>query len=239
MRCRLLSRVAFALIGIATVGCGASRAESPGGHASDEPVASDTSDQSNTEARAAASDSTTDGDVAVERAPEESSDSEVPETPSDPCAAVVPEPSWEGQPLFMMGDPCERVRPECAWSVSARRCVTFASVPACPPTLADAQAASVLCNHSQQTPLSCAFGATRCSCIAPSYCGGAPPPPDIEHPPATFVCVPPFDARGCPTGPVREGGRCTLDPSVDCVGCQTAVQCVRGRWQSRELPPRP
>jgi len=159
--------------------------------------------------------------------------------PVDDCEGVTPDPSWSGQPVFDRGDPCENVRPGCGWSPRDRRCVLFTALTVCPETLDEAQALQVLCDHSGQAPLSCRYGPTRCECVRPHYCGGAPPPPPVRSPPSTFTCTPPFDARGCPTGAVRNGGACRLDPSVVCTSCATSAQCVDGRWRLRRLPPRP
>jgi hypothetical protein len=153
--------------------------------------------------------------------------------PLSECELLWPEP------VFDRGDPCERLRPGCAWSTSARRCVPFVAVPACPATLAEASALSVQCDHSGQVALECRYGATRCGCERTAYCGGAPPPPELEHPAAAFACIPPIDARGCPTSPIRDGARCRADPRVDCETCMTSAACVNGRWRVRQLPPRP
>ena len=159
--------------------------------------------------------------------------------PVDACEAVVPNPTWSGMPIFTSGDPCENVRPECAWNPALGRCSVYAPVPACPATLTAARAATVLCNHSGQLQLECHYGSTHCECDAPAYCGGAPPTPDMESPARAFTCVPPFDARGCPTGAVREGAPCHLGASVVCESCSTSAQCVGGHWHVRRLQPRP
>ncbi|MGE0790857.1 MAG: hypothetical protein AB7S26_34600 [Sandaracinaceae bacterium] len=159
--------------------------------------------------------------------------------PLDTCELVVPASQWSGQPVFDRGDPCESVRPDCAWSTARGACAPFVAVSACPRSLQDAQSLQVECDHSGQAPLRCAYGRTRCSCVRPHYCGGAPPPPTIENPPATFTCVPPFDDRGCPTGNVRAGASCRADPELVCTSCATSAQCVNGHWRVRRLPPRP
>jgi hypothetical protein len=159
--------------------------------------------------------------------------------PHDPCETIRPDPSWSGEPVFDRGDPCQNVRADCAWSVARRRCVPFVAVPACPPSLSDAQAAEVLCNHAGQAPLDCRYGDTHCHCVTPGYCGGAPPPPPIDHPPATFTCVPPVDAQGCPTTAIRDRSRCNVLPDIQCMTCRTLSRCVRGRWRVQVLPPRP
>lgn len=159
--------------------------------------------------------------------------------PVDECEVVTPEPMWSGYPVFGDGDPCERVRAGCAWNPARRRCSPFAPLTACPATLREAEAATVLCNHSGQPPLECRYGDTRCVCFAPAYCGGAAPPPHMAPSPMTFVCIPPVDAQGCPTGEIRNRSRCRVSPSVTCATCSTHAQCVGGRWRVRELPPRP
>lgn len=153
--------------------------------------------------------------------------------PVSECELLWPEP------VFDEGDPCERLRPGCAWSTSARRCVPFVAVPACPSTLAEASALAVSCDHSGQLALECHYGTTHCRCERTAYCGGAPPPPELEHPAAVFACIPPIDARGCPTSPIRDGARCSADPQVYCETCRTSAQCVNGRWRVAQLPPRP
>ncbi|MDQ3036168.1 MAG: hypothetical protein M3Y87_27455 [Myxococcota bacterium] len=157
----------------------------------------------------------------------------------DECEGVVPEPSWNQAPVFDRGDPCENVRPGCGWSPTLHRCAVFAPVAECPATLEDARAASVLCNHSGQAPLECRYSQTRCVCFAPTYCGGAHPPPTMTPSPAAFVCIPPVDDQGCPTGEIRAGTPCRLEPSITCMSCSTAARCVRNRWQVHVLPPRP
>lgn len=141
-------------------------------------------------------------------------------------------------PSFERGDPCELAQAGCAWSTSLQRCATFVRVPACPPTLADAQATALSCNHASPS-LTCTYGETVCRCDAPAYCGGPAPPPWLAHPASTFVCIPPIDARGCPTSTIREGTPCGAEPDVVCSTCATAARCVNGRWQVTELPPRP
>lgn len=160
--------------------------------------------------------------------------------PHDACEAVVPQPSWQGRPLFEGRDPCENVDPRCAWSQSARRCVPFVAVPACPPSLDEVGGTEILCHHSSQPALECRYGATRCACGAPPRCGGGrAPDPSQRAPAASFTCVPPFDDRGCPMAGARQGRACRVDPDVVCMTCQTSARCVRGRWQVRPLGPRP
>jgi hypothetical protein len=222
---------------IALAGCGASSAETTEAPVADRAEASGSADiEASGSADIEGSGAAETTDVASADAVEEL---DTHEEAADPCASVVPEPSWQGEPLFVAGDPCERVRVECAWSVTLQRCALAAPVPSCPASLAEAESLAVACDYSLQPALSCTYGDTVCRCVRPHYCGGAPPPPTVESPPATFTCIPPFDDRGCPTGAVREGARCTLDPEVSCVSCTTLVHCERGRWQIQRLPPRP
>lgn len=159
--------------------------------------------------------------------------------PVDDCETITPSPSWSGEPVFSAGDPCENVRPGCGWNPATRRCAPFSQVAACPATLDDARDATVLCNHSAQPELACRYGSTRCLCHAPVYCGGAPPPPTMTPFPRAFTCIPPVDARGCPTGTIRNGTPCRVSPSIECSSCSTSAQCVGGRWRVLRLPPRP
>lgn len=125
--------------------------------------------------------------------------------PRHECELIQIDPST--RPLvFATGDPCQYANPACAWDTSARRCAAFVPVPACPATSAEATALSV---HSDQPALSCSYDdGNECACVRTPYCGGAPPGPEQQHPPAIFGCMPEFDDRGCPTRSVREGSRC-------------------------------
>jgi len=159
--------------------------------------------------------------------------------PRDACETIRPDPSWSGEPVFERSDPCQNVRADCAWSVAQRRCVPFVGVPACPPSLTAAQSVEVHCNPSGPAPLDCACAATPRHRVTPRSRWGAPPPPPIEHPPATFTCIPPVDEQGCPTAQIRAGTRCSVGPDVACMTCRTRSTCVRGRWRVDALPPRP
>ncbi|MAQ16635.1 MAG: hypothetical protein CMN30_17810 [Sandaracinus sp.] len=138
------------------------------------------------------------------------------------------------------GDRCQGQRRDCGFDPRTGLCAPFTALSECPATAEEATAATVLCDHSDQPELDCRYRGMHCSCHRPRYCGGPAPRPDQQHPPATWVCLPPFDDRGCPTEGVREGTRCRVNASVQCmVGCDTLYTCEQGRWRIRALPPRP
>ena len=164
------------------------------------------------------------------------------------CRAVANEcerielelPSGSRTPLFDGGDPCQRKNPACAWSMAAGLCEPFTAVESCPATAEEAARLQVFCEHSDQSALSCSYPGTECACRRAIRCGGAPPPPEVRYAPAVFSCVPDFAPNGCPNRPPPRNARCNLDPSVQCqLGCRWLYTCQRGRWRSRELPPRP
>ena len=144
------------------------------------------------------------------------------------------------QPAFDRGDPCERQNPACAWSTTTGRCAPFVPVPSCHASAEEAGSLTVLCDHSEQPALSCSYPGTQCACRRTPYCGGAAPSPDRAHPPAHFSCVPDFADNGCPNREPPANARCDLDPSVQCqLGCYGLYTCENGRWNRRQLPPRP
>jgi hypothetical protein len=105
----------------------------------------------------------------------------------------------------------------------------------CPPTFGAAGGACT-------TGTSCAYPEGSCYCGAPSYCGGAAPPPDYYDRPSSWQCSatpPAVRADGCPG--TEPQGACG-DEGKSCVYgscCVTPYTCTGGQWVQGmgECPP--
>jgi len=114
----------------------------------------------------------------------------------------------------------------------AQACAAYEAQPlVCPESLGEIPEGE-LCAAHQTNSLECVYGERVCRCEGSGYCGGAPPPPELEAP--RWRCRSPRLPEQCPRDLDEIGGACAPE-GASCAftrGCTSAsCTCEGGAWR--------
>lgn len=114
----------------------------------------------------------------------------------------------------------------------AQACTAYEAQPLiCPESLGEIPDGELCAAHATQS-LVCSDGERVCRCEASDYCGGAPPPPEVEAP--RWRCRSPRTPEQCPRTLDEIGGACRPE-GASCSfrrRCTSAsCTCASGVWR--------